>query len=115
MILQLLQTGNTIDGVSIGGMLNPQDFSTSFQTWSSRRCHGCLEYILDTERALTCFNLSNSSKPCKNIYCYRCVTFKKKIVENSSEEAKAELKHWRQQKWASSYQNILYQCPCCQD
>jgi hypothetical protein len=80
MILSLLETGNTIDGVIIASMLlkkeNPsRDINNfnSFCEWKNRKCHGCMEYIIDAGKAITCINLINTSKPCKNLFCQKCV------------------------------------------
>lgn len=80
MILSLLETGNTIDGVIIASMLLDQwdpsnEFNNfkSFSEWKNRKCHGCMEYIIDAGKAITCINLIDTSKPCKNLFCQKCV------------------------------------------
>lgn len=77
MILSLMETGNTIDGVIIASMLLEKDGLHTKQTnnfksffeWKNRKCHSCMEYIIDAGKAITCINLINSKEPCKNLFC----------------------------------------------
>ena len=92
-----MEMGNTIDGITIAGKIikdmkgedsdklasNFTNFSTSFK---KRKCHCCMEYILDAGKAVCCANLI-SSIPCYNIYCQGCVVnfLKEKHLYDESE------------------------------
>lgn len=82
LMISLLEVGNTIDGVTIASqILNayakdknmvaanlPANFAR-FLNWKKRKCHCCLEYIIDAGKALTCFNLIRKTNPCLKVYC----------------------------------------------
>jgi hypothetical protein len=85
MLISLLEIGNTIDGVTIASKtlsqirekheFNPtlgRNFSRFFN-WKKRKCHCCMEYILDAGKAVTCFNLTNQENPCMKVYCQNCI------------------------------------------
>lgn len=85
MLISLLEIGNTIDGVTIASKtlsdikdkhgLTPtlaQNLSRFFN-WKKRKCHCCMEYILDAGKAVTCFNLTARANPCMNVYCQNCI------------------------------------------
>lgn len=80
--MSLLEVGNNIDGVAIASkILNnlikdknkvstslPANFSRFFN-WKKRKCHCCMEYVLDAGKAVTCYNLIRKNNPCMNVYC----------------------------------------------
>lgn len=45
----------------------------SFMDWRKRRCHGCLEMIIEASKAVLCFNFTKIKEglnlPCKKLYC----------------------------------------------
>ena len=51
--------------------------SRSFMDWRNRRCHGCLEMIVEARKAVACFNfirtndkLGLQNNPaCNKLYC----------------------------------------------
>ena len=79
-LLGLLELGNTVDGVSIANkVISEMPFSNlptgfnAFWTWKKRRCHGCMEPILDGGKAISCINLVHTTNPCTNAYCQNCI------------------------------------------
>jgi hypothetical protein len=64
-----------------------------FQVWKKRKCHCCMEYILDAGKALSCTNIIMKENPCLNIYCINCVISfmeeKHNYEENDLEESSA--------------------------
>jgi len=79
MLISLLEVGNTIDGVSIANkILDAQDLHlkkwfSCFFNWKERKCHGCMEPILDCGKAVTCVNLIKVERPCHKVYCQNCI------------------------------------------
>jgi len=43
-----------------------------FFDWKKRRCHGCLEYMVETSRAVVCVNVVKVDNPCRKLYCFNC-------------------------------------------
>ena len=139
MILSLLETGNTIDGVIIASLLlekenhlqQTNNFKSFFE-WKNRKCHSCMEYIIDAGKAITCINLIKNTKPCKNLFCQKCVNnfFERKQneemqycnVKNAHAIQQSKLSHHEQlvnlrlkrtKTWFKGFQNVLFMCPCC--
>ena len=88
-MVSLLELGNTIDGVAIAAKILKDledgesedakknniyvNFQTFNQSFKKRKCHCCMEYILDAGKAVTCANLIKSYNPCLNLYCQNCI------------------------------------------
>ena len=85
MLMGLLEIGNSVDGSSIvSKILNEQkdnldltsiiavSFGKMF-SWKKRKCHGCMDLILDPGKAITCCNLINEESPCLKVFCQHCV------------------------------------------
>lgn len=94
MLLILLEVGNSVDAVTIGGRVLSkyapessltQNFTTFLQ-WKKRKCHCCMEFILDSGRAVTCINLIKEKNPCTNLYCSKCVANFMEEKHNYEEE-----------------------------
>ena len=99
IMLCLLETGNTIDGVVIAKKLlqkfeeehsvtpmhgkeedDPRVYLHEISLnlnklfdWKQRRCHHCLEFIFETGNAIMCSNSIWPIKACSKIYCFSCV------------------------------------------
>lgn len=48
--------------------------------WRNRRCHGCLEMIVEARKAVACFNFIRTNDKqglhdpaCNKLYCQRCI------------------------------------------
>ena len=88
MLLSLLETGNTIDGVIIANKLLQRYMTNNSLTthlkdcctnlnilydWKERRCHHCMEYIIEAGYSIVCANIALKDNSCKKIYCFNCV------------------------------------------
>ena len=61
-----MEIGNTVDSVTIISKILDKkqkfikintDCFDKFLIWKKRKCHGCMEYILDGGKAVTCVNI----------------------------------------------------------
>jgi hypothetical protein len=104
-MISLMELGNTIDGVAIAAKIlkdiednyeEKKNFFVNFQTFQQsfkkRKCHCCMEYILDAGKAVTCANLIKSYNPCLNLYCQNCVVAFMEEKHNFEEDDIARIK-----------------------
>jgi|TARA_B110001450_G_C17655112_1_gene494858 hypothetical protein len=130
-----MEIGNTVDSVTIISKILDKkqkfiringDCFDKFLIWKKRKCHCCMEYILDGGKAVTCVNIIQETNPCKNIYCQNCVVAyleqnsSLSIIENDEDKEKTkeqkekDAKKLKHKLWLKAQQNILFICPCCQ-